>query len=88
MTTLVLTVGIVSVIAHVVFSMIIVHLVLKRGVKINIPLLRLLIIKYVDQYRQFTKEETGKAGPLFYLWIVSINTAMACALAALALHLL
>lgn len=87
MTTLIL-IGAASVVAHVVSSMIIVHEVSKRGVKINIPLLRLFIIKYAHQYRQFTMEETGKAGSLFYLWIISINIALVCVLIALALHLL
>jgi len=87
MTTLIL-IGATSVVAHVVFSMMIIHEVSKRGVKINIPLLRLYIIKYANQYRQFTKEETGKVGSLFYLWIISINTALVCVLIALALHLL
>jgi len=88
MTTSLLAIAVVSAVAHVVFSMIIVHLVSKRGVKINILLLRLYIIKYAEQYRRFTKEETGKVGTLFYLWILSINVALVCALAALAIHLL
>jgi hypothetical protein len=87
MTTLIL-IGAASVVAHVVFSMMIVHEVSKRGVKINILLLRLFIIKYAHQYRQLTKEETGKVGSLFYLWLFSINTAFVCVLIALALHLL
>ena len=87
MSTLVLTVGIVSVVAHVVFSMLIVNEVSKRGVKINVPMLRIFIIKYAEQYRQFTKQETGSVGSLFYLWIFSINIALACVLAAILFHL-
>ena len=38
-------------------------------------------LKYVEyfsaQYKQLTREESGKTGPLFYPWIVSINTALA-----------
>jgi hypothetical protein len=86
MATLVLTIAVMSLIAHVVFSMLIIHQVSKRGVKINIPLLRLYIIKYAHQYKQFTKQETGKIGALFYLWIFSINFALLCALAALVFH--
>lgn len=83
MANLVLAVGVVSVVAHVVFSMIIVHEVSKRGVKINVPLLRLFIIKYAEQYKEFTKQETGRIGSLFFLWIISINIALACVLVAI-----
>jgi hypothetical protein len=66
----------VSVILGVVFSLMIVHEVSKRGVKINIFLLRPLIIKYIYQYKQLTRKETGKVGPLFYLCIGSYVTAL------------
>lgn len=46
----------------------------KRDVKINFFLLRLLIPKYVHQYKKMTLEETGSVGKLFTLWIVSINS--------------
>jgi hypothetical protein len=56
----------VSVGLGIVFSMMIVHEVSKRGVKINFFLLRLYIIKYIDQYQKLTRKETGKVGPLYY----------------------
>ncbi len=61
---------------YVIFSMMIVHQLSKRGVRINFFLLRLLIIKYIHQYRQLTLEETGKIGPLFYPCIASVNMAL------------
>ena len=61
----------VSVGLGIVFSMMIVHEVSKRGVKINYFLLRLLIYKYVHQYQQLTRIETGKVGPLYYPCVVS-----------------
>ncbi len=61
---------------YVIFSMMIVHQLSKRGVRINFFLLRLLIIKYIHQYRQLTLEETGKVGPLFYPCIASVNMAL------------
>jgi len=54
----------------------IVHELSKRGVKINFFLLRLLIIKYIQQYKHITLAETGKVGPLFYPCIVSINMTL------------
>ena len=54
-------------------AMMMVHEVSKRGVKISFLWLRLYIIKYMHQYKQMTKKETGKVGPLFYPCIASIN---------------
>ena len=60
----------------VVVSIIIVSELQKRDVKINFFLLRLLLPKYVNQYKKITKNETGKVGALFYYWIISINVAL------------
>ena len=59
-----------------VFSMMIVREVSKRGIKINYVLLRLYIIKYVSQYKQLTRKETGKIGPLYYPCVVSYTLAL------------
>jgi len=72
----------------VVFSMMIVHQVSKRGVKINFFWLRLLIIKYIHQYRKITVEETGKIGPLYYPCLVSVNLALVLVLIHLILKAL
>jgi hypothetical protein len=64
----------------IVFSMMIVREVSKRGVKINYVLLRLYIIKYIDQYKELTRKETGKAGPLYYPCVGSYVTALAFAI--------
>ena len=73
------------VIFFVVFSMMIVHELSKRGVRINFFLLRLYIIKYIHQYRRITKEETGRVGPLYYPCIGSVNLALICAVLGLVL---
>jgi len=72
----------------VIFSMMIVQEVSKRGVKINFVLLRLYLIKYISQYKQITLKETGKTGPLYYPCIVSVNLALVLAIAGLVLRLL
>lgn len=64
----------------VVFSIMIVREVSQRGIKINYVLLRLYIIKYIDQYKQLTLKETGKVGPLYYPCVVSYVTALAFAI--------
>lgn len=76
MASIVLICAIAGVCLYVIFSMMIVHQLSKRGVKINFFLLKLLIIKYIHQYKQVTQEESGKVGPLFYPCIVSINMAL------------
>jgi len=70
----------------VILSIMIVHEVSKRGVKINFFWLRLYIIKYIHQYRKLTKEETGKVGPLYYPCIVAVNLALVLAIAGLLLR--
>ena len=67
----------------VIFSMMIVHELSKRGVKIHFILLRLYLIKYIDQYKQITLKETGKPGPLYYPCIVSVGLALVLAILGL-----
>jgi hypothetical protein len=38
---------------------------------------------YANRYKKITLEETGKTGSLFYHWIISINTALVFAVAAI-----
>ena len=68
--------AIVFVIFNVVTSVLITVALDKRNIKTNIIFLRLLILKYVKQYRDITLQETGRVGILFYCWIVSINLAL------------
>jgi len=62
-----------SALINVMITIFIIRELQKRGVKINFFLLRLLIPKYVHQYKKMTLEETGSVGKLFFWWIVSIN---------------
>lgn len=48
----------------------------KRGVKVNYVFIKALIPFYAYQYKKMTRQETGRPGPLFYHWIVSINAAL------------
>lgn len=45
----------------------------RRNIKINFFLIRLLLFKYVSQYKKITIEESGSPGLLYYLWIISVN---------------
>jgi hypothetical protein len=55
----------------------------KKNVPVSFFLLRLLIPKYLGQYREITLKETGRAGPLFYHFVISINLALLAAIAAI-----
>jgi len=70
----------------VIFSIMIVHELSKRGVKINFILLRLYLIKYIHQYKQLTLKESGNIGPLYYPCIVSVGLALVLAIAGLVLR--
>jgi hypothetical protein len=85
MANILLALAILFVGLFVIFSMMIVHELSKRGIKINFLLLRLYIIKYIHEYRKITKKETGKVGPLYYPCIVSVNLALVLAIVGLLL---
>jgi hypothetical protein len=87
METIILVLAIGFMLAFVVLSLMMVHQVAKRGVKINILWLRLFIIKYLHQYRKITLEETGKVGPLFYPCLASVNIALVLAVIGMILYL-
>ncbi len=59
-----------------------------KGVKPSFFLLRLKIFSAVDKYRLITKQELGKTGYLFYVWIISVNLALTSFIALLLLDLL
>lgn len=53
----------------------------KRGIKVNWIWYRVLIVsKYLGQYRDVTRQETGKIGPLFYSYVISMNLALLAAI--------
>ena len=56
----------------------------RKNVPVSFLWLRVLIIRYVRQYREITLRETGNVGPLFYHFVISINLALVAAIAAIA----
>ena len=79
--------AIISAICGTAFMVMIASSLSKRGVKINYVFLRLYIIKYINQYRKITEEETGKPGNLFYAFIVSMNLAWVFAVIGIVLKI-
>lgn len=72
-----------SLVVYIISSIIIVSELKKRGIKINFIFIRLLIPFYVHKYKKLTIEESGRAGKMFYLWVVSINSALVFGIAAI-----
>ena len=57
----------------IVSMIVITNFVVERGTKINYFFYRLYVIKYINQYKQITEEENGRAGTWFYSFIISMN---------------
>jgi hypothetical protein len=68
---------------NIVTSIIIYSALQKRGYPVNFLLLRVWAPKYAFQYKTMTQSETGRAGALFYQWIISINLALVFVIAAI-----
>jgi len=78
-----LDVGILSVIVYVVSTVMIYGHLKDRGEKVSFLWLRLFMISYANRYKKLTKNETGKVGYLFYMWIISVNVALISAILVL-----
>jgi len=74
------SIGAAAVIWHITATLMIYESLRKRSLKVSFLFLRFLAPKYASQYREVTRKETGKTGPLFYHWIVSINAALVAAI--------
>jgi hypothetical protein len=49
-------------------------------------LARIYFYKYLSAYKELTRKETGKPGPLYGLWILTINLTLVFALAGILMH--
>ena len=58
----------------------------KRGVKVNYFLLRVMIVKYVGQYRAMTREEAGSTGPWYHSFVIAMTLTLVCGIAGLVLR--
>jgi len=72
--------GILSVIIFIVTTIMIYSYLKDKGEKVSFLWLRLFMISYANKYKKITKQETGKTGYLFYVWIISINIALISAI--------
>ena len=79
-------VAIVSALWGVVSAVLIVEALRKRGFNVNWVFLRFAILsKHLGQYRDITRQETGRSGPLFYSYVIAMNLALVTAVAGIVL---
>ena len=57
----------------------------RRGYKTNMLLARIYFFKYLSAYKELTRKETGRPGPLYGLWTVAIILTLVFALVAVLL---
>jgi len=48
----------------------------RRGIRVNPVFLSIEMLNCLSQYRRLTRAETGHVGPLFYHYVIPINTAL------------
>ena len=60
---------------NVVITLLVYEALRRRNYPVSFLWLRVAILKYLGQYRDVTRQETGHTGHLYYQWFVSINLA-------------
>jgi len=60
----------------VVASVLIARYLEKHGISVDFLWLRVMILKYLGQYRKVTLKETQRVGPLFYHYVVPLTVAL------------
>lgn len=82
-----LGIAIVSALCGVISAVMIAAALQKRKIKVNWVWLRMLILsKYLDQYRDITRHETGRTGPLYYSYVFSMGLALVAGITGLVLR--
>lgn len=71
---------------HVITTLLIFEYLRRHGQQVSLIWLRLMALRYASQYRDISKQETGKVGSLFYHWVVSINLALVFVILAFVLY--
>jgi hypothetical protein len=57
----------------------------RRGVEVDWLLLRLRFFRYLEEYKRTTLREAGRVGMPYYVYLVSMLLALACAVVGLVL---
>ncbi len=78
MATTLIIIAAISVVLYITSTIMIYDYLKKAGEKVSFLWLRLFMISNTSKYKKLTREKTGKTGPLYYIWIISINMALIC----------
>jgi hypothetical protein len=78
--------ALVAALANVAILIMIMAALQRQGYKTNMLLARIYFYKYLSAYKELTRKETGKPGPLYGLWILTINLTLVFALAGILMH--
>ena len=82
-----LVIAIVSVLWGVASALMIAAALQNRGVKINWIWFRVFLVsRYLDQYRDITRRETGRTGRLFYSYLIAMMVALVTVIVGLVLR--
>jgi len=87
MSNVFIALAIICVLCGVVSSIMIVSFLSNQGIKINYFLLRLLLPKYVEQYKKIMIEKSGRPGSLYYTFVVSMISGLILAVIGLLLRI-
>jgi len=79
MNTLLIILGGLSIIVYLWSTIMIYNFLKNKNEKTeHFVFINLHIFRYIKNYKKITKNETGKIGYLYYLWLFSINLALIC----------
>ena len=81
-----LGIAILSALWGVVSAVMIAEVLRRHGARISWIFLRVMILKYLGQYRDITRQETGRTGPLFYSYVIAMNLALAAGIVGIVLR--
>ncbi len=71
--------GALSIIVFIVTTILVYNYLVQRNQKTeNFLFINLFIFRYLKLYSEFTRNETGRTGPLYYIWLISVNIALVC----------
>ena len=73
----------IAIVWYIVSGIMIVNELKKRKQKILFIFINVMLPVYAHRYKKITLSETGRVGPLFYHWLIAINTALVLAIATI-----
>ncbi|MFB3908907.1 MAG: hypothetical protein ACE15D_10940 [Candidatus Eisenbacteria bacterium] len=86
MSTAFLVLAVLCALWGVVNAILIVAALQRRGIHVNLLLLRLDFFRHLTQYRTLTFSETGRVGPLYYSYLIAMSVALLSVAIALILR--